>query len=41
MLDYRDIRSHTSVKGMAVAATNNGGGVAGEFAPTLFAGSLA
>ncbi len=29
------------VKGMAVAATNNGGGVAGEFAPTLFAGSLA
>lgn len=29
------------VKGMLVAATNSGGGVAGEFAPTLFAGCLA
>lgn len=29
------------LKGFAVAAANYGGGVAGEFAPTLFAGSLA
>lgn len=29
------------IKGVAVAAANYGGGVAGEFAPTLFAGSLA
>lgn len=29
------------LKGMAVAGANCGGGVAGEFAPTLFAGSLA
>lgn len=28
------------VKGIAVSAANNGGGVAGEFAPTLYAGSL-
>lgn len=28
-------------KGMAVGAVNYGGGVAGEFAPTLFAGALA
>ncbi|MDE7441994.1 MAG: chloride channel protein [Muribaculaceae bacterium] len=29
------------LKGIAVAATINGGGVAGDFAPTLFAGCLA
>ncbi len=28
------------IKGFAVAATNSGGGAAGEFAPTLFAGAL-
>lgn len=28
------------MKGMAVSATNNGGGIAGEFAPTLFVGAL-
>lgn len=28
------------VKGLAVQATNSGGGVAGDFAPTLFAGAL-
>ncbi len=29
------------VKGILVAATNSGGGIAGDFAPTLFAGCLA
>lgn len=29
------------LKGFAVAATNSGGGVAGEFAPTIFAGAIA
>lgn len=28
------------LKGMLVAATNSGGGVAGDFAPTLFAGAM-
>ena len=30
-----------AVKGVACAATNSGGGVAGDFAPTLFAGCMA
>lgn len=35
------IASVLAIKGFAVGATNSGGGVAGEFAPTLFAGALA
>lgn len=30
-----------ALKGMAASTTNSGGGVAGEFAPTLFAGGMA